>query len=101
MNTSVVRKCAIALSEGDSVANVLDDVSEGETVFIRLGDCEIVLNATSDIPKFHKIALSHIHEGHEIIRGGYVIGIATSRIAHASWVHTHNLRSLRAGERPA
>ena len=108
-------KPALCLAEGDHVANVLEFVANGDSVDIRSsgsaktttgtagGTAAAVVSAvggaliaTQNISKFHKIALLDLDVGEQIVRDGYVIGIASCPIKRGDWVHIHNLKSQRA-----
>ena len=87
---------ATCLSEADNVATVLRGVAAGETVMIEAaGGCFTVV-AREAIALCHKIALVDIAVGASILKYGECIGEAIAPIARGAWVHTHNLRSLRA-----
>lgn len=49
----------------------------------------------SDIPYGHKVALTDIHIGEEIIKYGEAIGVATREIAAGDYIHAHNMDSQR------
>ena len=49
----------------------------------------------SDIPHGHKVALTDIHPGEEVIKYGEAIGVATQEIAAGDYVHVHNMDSQR------
>jgi altronate dehydratase len=53
----------------------------------------LTIQALSEIPKGHKIALRRIEEGRPVIKYGVEIGIATRTIEPGEWVHLHNCRS--------
>lgn len=108
-------KPALRLAESDHVANVLEFVATGDSVDIRSsgsaktttgtagGTAAAVVSAaggaliaTQEISKFHKIALLDLDVGEQIVRDGYVIGIASCPIRRGDWVHIHNLKSQRA-----
>lgn len=50
---------------------------------------------TEDIPSFHKVAISNILQGEDIIKYGEVIGKAKSSINIGEHVHIHNVDSKR------
>jgi altronate hydrolase len=52
----------------------------------------------ADVPAGHKIAARPIGAGAPVLKFGYVIGAATDDIAPGEHVHTHNLRSVLAGD---
>lgn len=49
----------------------------------------------ADIPMYHKIARVPIKAGSEIIKYGEYIGEAECDIPAGSYVHTHNVLSIR------
>lgn len=83
---------AFQINYADNVATALDLIKPGK-VILR-GDARYSsLTAISDIPIGHKIALTDIAEGEDIIKYGVVIGCATKDIPKGSWVHLHNICS--------
>ena len=79
---------AIIINNRDNVAVVLADVTKGETLCLADGR---QLIAIEDIPFGHKIALTEIQRGRDIIKYGEVIGQAKQDIERGGWVHAHNL----------
>jgi len=77
----------IKLHEKDNVATALKHLKAGE----KIGN--VIVN--EDIKFGHKIALSNIQKGEEVIKYGEAIGIAKQHIPAGSYVHTHNLESRR------
>ena len=84
----------VRIHPADMVAVALKPLKAGETVSWGAG--EITLK--EDLPMGHKAALREIRKGEAVIKYGYPIGEATEDIAAGSHVHTHNLRTLLAGE---
>ena len=80
----------IRIHPADSVAVALRNVSKG-TEFE--GVC-----ALCDIPQGHKMALSPVKKGEDVIKYGFAIGHATEEIVPGSWVHTHNMATNLSGE---
>lgn len=75
----------IKINSRDNVAVALEKLSAGETAAgVRL---------LSDVPAFHKFALSDIKKGEKVIKYGHAIGLSVTDIAKGEWVHTHNLKS--------
>lgn len=75
----------IKINSRDNVAVALEKLSAGETAAgVRL---------LSDVPAFHKFALSDIKNGKKVIKYGHSIGLSVTDIAKGEWVHTHNLKS--------
>lgn len=96
MNTSNTPSLALTMSGEDMVANVLIDVIAGQKIDVVGHQSVKKIVAKDNIPAFHKIALQPISESQSVCRGGCQIGRATEEIQIGSWVHIHNLTSLRA-----
>ncbi len=76
----------------DNVAVALTPLAAGE-IAIAEGIAEV--RALSDIPASHKIALTDIAAGAEIIKYGEIVAVSTRVIKKGEWVHTHNLESRK------
>ena len=83
------------LSEKDNVATLLEDVTPGTEVLIRLGSKTDTVKARESISFGFKIAVSDIARGADIIKYGEPIGIASSDIKRGDMVHVHNLEGGR------
>lgn len=81
---------AIKIAQNDNVAVATEPIKKGATV---LG-----VTALSDIPFGHKIALSDIAPGENILKYGSPIGHATSNISAGEHIHTHNLKTNLSGK---
>lgn len=80
------------MSAIDNVAVVTGNVSkEG---MVRVGDREY--RALCDVPAGHKIAVSNIAAGSNIIKYGKTIGRASEDIRAGEWVHCHNVTDITA-----
>ena len=76
----------------DNVATALCPLAPGETRL--LGDvAQSAIEAVTDVPVGHKIALRDIAQGEMIVKYGVVIGRATQDIPAGSWVHLHVMHS--------
>ncbi len=77
----------------DNVATALQALDPGE---IRLlGDSSTPsVEAVTQVPLGHKIALRDIAPGEPILKYGVVIGRSTSEIRKGSWVHLHVMESI-------
>ncbi len=75
----------LTLSDHDNIAVALQDIEPGTAL------SSIDLVTPSAIPSGHKIALSDITRGEEIIKYGRVIGLATHDILRGEHVHVHNV----------
>ncbi len=80
---------ALRIHVEDNVAVVLQAVAKGDTVELAEGR----LTALEDIPRGHKIALSDVAVGQDILKYGHPIGRATQPIRRGAWVHTHNVQT--------
>lgn len=87
---------AFQIDWSDNVATALEQLHPG-AVTLRGDVKETVrdnrLEAVTDVPAGHKIALEDIEPGDSIVKYGVVIGRATCAIPKGSWVHLHNICS--------
>ncbi|MDR1765745.1 MAG: altronate dehydratase family protein [Lachnospiraceae bacterium] len=109
-------KNALQIAAGDNVAVALADIRAGEALpgaqagaetltgetapgpgEAALGVAPLGVVARTDIPRGHKIALSDIKAGENIIKYGHPIGHATVDIPAGAHVHTHNLKTNLKG----
>jgi hypothetical protein len=86
----------LQLGTDDNVANVLEAVAKNDNVSITGWSPGIVIVANETIRCYHKIALSDIAAGADVVRDGYIIGRTKEAITRGDWVHIHNLESKRA-----
>ncbi|MFW6387930.1 MAG: UxaA family hydrolase [bacterium] len=88
---------ALLHEPGDAVAVVVNDVSKGERVRVvtLAGEEQPEVSAIEDIPLGHKIAVSAVDEGADVIKYGRAIGRASKRIEVGAHVHTQNVKSKR------
>ena len=84
-------KRIIYFSKKDNVATVLDDIKKGQRLFAD--GKQLVVR--EDIPYGHKVALVDIKKGNEVYKYGEKIAKATADIVKGSWVHVHNVESIR------
>jgi len=82
MNTKKI----IKINEKDNVVVALTDLTANDEIMPGL-------NVRTDIKKGHKIAVSSVKAGEEIIKYGEIIGIASVDIFPGDWVHSHNLKT--------
>ena len=75
----------LTLSKNDNIAVSLQKIESGKP----LSSSGLV--AQNAIPSGHKIALTEIASGTEIIKYGRVIGLATKDIQRGEHVHVHNV----------
>ena len=77
----------------DNVAVALKPLSAGESFVV---DGRQVL-LQEDVQPGHKIALTAIEMGEDVIKYGYPIGHAVKAIVPGSWVHSHNMKTNLSG----
>ena len=80
----------IQIHPNDNVAVALKTLPAG-TVFAGV-------TALQEIPQGHKMALSALESGDQVVKYGFSIGHATVSIAPGDWVHTHNMKTNLSGE---
>lgn len=86
----------LAHKSGDAVAVAVRDVEPGEETVGFLDEAESrTVQVRSSIPLGHKVALSGVAAGADVVEYGVRIGVATTDIAEGDYVHTHNVRSAR------
>ena len=85
----------IRIHSSDNVAVALKTVPAGTPVDLD----GYAVTAAEEIPAGHKIALTDIPEGVNIIKYGFPIGHAKADIKAGEHVHTHNVKSNLEGLR--
>ena len=80
----------IQIHPNDNVAVALKTLPAG-TVFAGV-------TALQEIPQGHKMALSALESGDQVVKYGFSIGHATAAISPGDWVHTHNMKTNLSGE---
>lgn len=78
---------AIRISPTDTVALITERVFPGDQVMVD----DLLLEARSEIPFGHKIAVKDMEQGQAVIKYGQKIGTAAERIACGEYVHVHNI----------
>lgn len=81
----------ITLDPRDNVATAAQDLPAGATATAN----ETSVALRDDVPRGHKVALTAIPRGADVIRYGEIIGAATADVAPGQHVHVHNLISKR------
>lgn len=85
---------ALLMGTSDNVVTCITDVKAGETVAYRKGDNVLSVEAAEDIPYCHKIALTDIAEGADIIKYDESIGKTSRSIRLGCLVDHTNLFSV-------
>lgn len=84
----------IRINPADNVVVALHPISKG--TLVQTGDKEII--AIEDIPQGHKMAISPIQQGENVIKYGFPIGHTLCDISPGMWLHTHNVKTNLSGE---
>jgi len=91
-------KHGLIMNKADNVATVLEDVDIGETIVIKGLPLSLEITSVEKIPRGHKIALTKIPLGKDVVKYGFPIGYALYDISKGSYVHVHNVGSKRTEE---
>ena len=85
---------ALKMDERDNVVTCVKEVKRGEDVVYQEGASEMSLVAEEAIPYCHKVALSDLAEGTEIIKYGESLGKLIAPVKKGHWVNDKNLKSV-------
>lgn len=85
---------ALLMGQTDNVVTCITEIAKGGTVCYRKGHAILTLTAEEDIPYCHKIALTDIPEGGEIIKYDEPLGKTNAFVGKGHWVAHHNLFSV-------
>jgi (2R)-sulfolactate sulfo-lyase subunit alpha len=82
---------------GDHVGVATSDIGKGETVtgVYMHDDSSIEVVSNGEIPLGHKISVSELPAGGEVIEYGTRIGLVPDGLSVGDYVHTHNIKSAR------
>ncbi|MGC8663712.1 MAG: UxaA family hydrolase [Thermoplasmata archaeon] len=88
---------ALVHFEKDFIGIATDDLKKGEEIEAVFMDTnkKVILKTLENIPLGHKIALTDMKKGVNVIEYGEIIGQATKDIKKGEHVHVHNIKSLR------
>ncbi|WP_020495991.1 UxaA family hydrolase [Sciscionella marina] len=86
----------LAHHDGDVVAVAVRDLEPGpaEGGYLR-GPDSVTVQLNEAVPLGHKLALTDIAEGADVIEYGRLVGTASKQISKGDYVHVHNVRSAR------
>ena len=90
-----IRIDAIALRDTDNVATALRELAAEEMIVVGVLDRTVPMHVRQAIPFGHKLALTDILQGANIVKYGEVMGRATQAIPAGTHAHIHNIESLR------
>jgi len=89
MGETVVKK-AVRIEKEDNVAVAVQNIAAGDSV--KCGEVSIV--ALDNIPEGHKISVSSISKGENIVKYAVTIGLASGDIRAGEYVHSHNVEDI-------
>ena len=95
MNMEKMKVNALLMDRVDNVVTTVAEIAKGEDVCFLEGSEWITLKAMEDIPYCHKIALSDMTAGSEVIKYGESLGRLVCDVAKGGWVNDQNLKSER------
>lgn len=85
---------ALMMDPTDNVVTCMNEVKAGEQVMYRKGDELCSLTALENIPYCHKIAITDIMKGGQVIKYGESLGEVSEAIGSGHWIADHNLFSI-------
>ena len=80
----------IKINDNDNVIVALNTIPAGTEITLESG---VTVTSNMEIPAGHKMAISDIAEGTEVIKYGYRIGFAKEAVNVGDWIHVHNLKT--------
>jgi len=90
---------AVLVNDKDNVVTAVSDLKQREDAAYRVGSETRQIKTNEAIPYGHKIALTKIAKGSDVIKYGEIIGRARSDIEPGQWVHIHNTEETYAPSR--
>ncbi|WP_337437070.1 altronate dehydratase family protein [Mitsuokella jalaludinii] len=85
---------ALLMDEHDNVVTCVKEVKRGQSVAYQDGAALRTLVAEEDIPYCHKIALTDLAAGEDIIKYGESLGKLVAPVKKGHWVNDQNLKSV-------
>lgn len=85
---------ALIMDPVDNVVTCMTEVQKGQIVVYRNGDEVCTQEAVENIPYCHKIAVTNIPKGTNVIKYGESLGEVAENIIAGQWVADHNLFSV-------
>jgi len=85
---------SVLIDKKDNVVTVVNEIKNGNTVTYLCDGKTFRLEAVSDIPIYHKIAITDINKDDVVLKYGQVIGKAIENIKKGSIVNHFNIVSI-------
>ena len=83
----------LKINPADNVVVAISPLSKGETISVDGRDITLV----DDVPAGHKVLLTDLKEGENVIKYGYAIGHAKEDKVAGSWMNENNIKTNLAG----
>lgn len=83
----------LKINPADNVAVAIQALNAGEYITIDGQEIEVL----QDTPAGHKVMLTDLHKGEDIIKYGYPIGHATEELKKGQWVNENQIKTNLAG----
>ena len=80
----------IKINDNDNVIVALNTIPAGTEITLESG---VTVTSNMEIPAGHKMAISDIAEGAEVIKYGYRIGFTKEAVNVGDWIHVHKLKT--------
>ena len=88
-----MEKTYLKINKADSVVVCLEAMKKGETVEVDV----MKVTLAQDTPAGHKVLITDVKEGQDIIKYGYPIGHAIKDLKAGEWVNENNLKTNLKG----
>lgn len=85
---------ALLMDPKDNVVTTVADIAAGAAVVWQNGTGFCKLTALEAIPNCHKVALTDLNAGNEVIKYGESLGVMTQPVQKGGWVSHMNLVSV-------
>ena len=87
MNMEKMKVNALLMNSTDNVVTTVAEIAKGENVCFMKGSEYVILKAMEDIPYCHKVALSDLTVGSEVVKYGESLGRLVCDVAKGGWVN--------------
>ena len=85
MNMEEMKVNALLMNSTDNVVTTVTEIAKGENVCFMEGSECVILKAMEDIPYCHKVALSDLTVGSEVVKYGESLGRLVCDVAKGGW----------------
>ena len=85
---------SIFINSKDNVVTTLKPVEKGTDVIYKTDEDFMKIESCDDVPVYHKVAMTDIHNSEYIYKYGEVIGVALRDIKEGEYVSHMNIDSV-------